>query len=134
MSKWKTATIPIILAVVLTLSGCAATLAAGAAGGAAGGAVESAKASETENYGPGTYAGTVLSNVLYFPAKALFAGLGAVTSGGAYLVTLGDRETTSDIWNASVRGDYLVTPSMIEGNRPIHFVGPSSEYRARMKP
>jgi hypothetical protein len=102
--------------------GCA-LLAGGAAAGGAAGAVSSAKASERGNHSAGTYAGTVLANVVYFPAKVIFAGGGAVTSGVAYLVTLGNRNAARSIWDASVEGDYVVTPSMIEGRVPVRFVG-----------
>jgi hypothetical protein len=112
------------LAAALAFSpGCAPLLIGGAAAGGAAGGVSSAKASEQSDHSAGTYAGTVLANVVYFPAKALFAGGGAVTSGVAYLVTLGNRDTARSIWDASVEGDYVVTPNMIEGRDPVHFVG-----------
>jgi hypothetical protein len=65
-----------------------------------------------------------LADVVYVPAKIVFAGLGALTSGAAYLLTLGDSSVSDDIWNASVNGNYVVTPSMIEGKKAVHFVGP----------
>ena len=70
-----------------------------------------------------TYAGTVLANVVYVPAKIVFAGAGAATSGVAYIVTLGDTETSDSVWNASVGGNYVLTPNMIEGDEPVRFVG-----------
>lgn len=116
----------VVLLASFVVYGCA-PLAVGAVGGAAGGTVESVRAKEQgEKHGAGTYAATVLSNVAYFPAKVIFAGTGAVASGAAYLGTLGNQRTTNEIWNASVRGDYLVTPAMIEGRTPVRFVGPSA--------
>ena len=48
----------------------------------------------------GAYAGAILGDVLYVPGKVIFAGLGAVTSGLAYVVTLGNSETSASIWSA----------------------------------
>lgn len=114
----------VAMAISLTLhgTGCA-LLVAGAAGGAAGAAV-STKESEHEEHAPMTYVATVLTNVVYVPAKVVFAALGAVASGATYLVTLGSSEPTDSIWNASVGGNYVVTPRMIEGKQTIHFAGP----------
>jgi hypothetical protein len=114
------------LALLLLLSfsnwGCFLLVAGAAAGGAAGTAV-SAKESQTESHGVLTYVGTVLVDVVYVPTKVVFAGVGALTSGLAYILTLGDSHASGKIWNASVNGNYIVTPDMIEGNEPVHFVG-----------
>ena len=106
----------------LSSSGCA-LLIAGAAGGAAAGTAVSAKESRDTHHGPMTYAGTVLANVVYCPAKVVFAGSGMAVSGLSYIVTLGGREPTNTIWNSTVGGDYVVTPRMIEGRDPVRFTG-----------
>jgi hypothetical protein len=103
-------------------SGCPLVIAGAAAGGAAGTAV-SAKESQKEHHGPLTYVGTVLADVVYVPAKVVFAGAGALTSGVAYILTLGDSTAAGKIWKATVNGNYVLTPNMIEGNEPVHFVG-----------
>jgi len=116
------------LALVLALgmglptSGCALLLGGVAAGGAAGGAA-SARAGHEESHPPMSYVGSVLASAVYFPAKVAFAGAGAASSGVAYLVTLGQPEPAQTIWHASVDGDYVVTPDMVQGQRPVHFVG-----------
>lgn len=112
----------LLLFLILFLSSCVPLVVGGVAG-AAGGAVSSAKASEHERHSAGTYAVTVLANVPYFPAKVIFAGGGAVVSGIAYIITFGNGAITNSIWNASVLGDYLVTPRMIEGHERVRFVG-----------
>ena len=112
----------VLCGLALCASGCVAALAGAAAGGAAGTAV-SVKDGQEEHHAPMTYVGTVLANVVYFPAKVVFAGAGALTSGAAYLLTLGDAEVSRSIWTPSVNGDYVVTPAMIEGKRAVHFVG-----------
>jgi hypothetical protein len=115
-------TITGLLALALPNSGCA-PLVAGAASGGAAGVATSVNESREEHHSPMTYAGTVLANVVYFPAKVLFAGAGAATSGVSYVVTLGEPQPTNQIWNASVKGNYVVTPDMIDGKAPVHFVG-----------
>jgi hypothetical protein len=111
-----------LLGVTAYASGCAVLIGGAAAGGAAG-TVVSAKDSRHEQHAPMAYVGTVLANVVYVPAKAVFAGAGAATSGVTYLVTLGNTNTSRQVWNASVGGNYVVTPSMVEGHDHIHFVG-----------
>lgn len=88
---------------------------------AGGGAIPSVRKETT--YTPGTRVAAALSNVVYLPTKLLFAGVGAVTSGIAYVVTGGDRATSRPIWNSAVEGDYVVTPAMIAGEREIRFAG-----------
>jgi hypothetical protein len=112
----------VTLSLALNASGCALLL-AGAAGGGAAGAAVSARDSRAEHHAPMTYAGTVLANVVYVPTKVLFAGLGAAASGASYLVTFGRSQPTKSIWNASVKGNYVLTPRMIEGRQAVHFVG-----------
>ncbi len=80
-------------------------------------------------YSAGTYVTTALSNIVYLPAKVLLAGTGAVSSGIAYVVSLGNENVARSIWDPSVRGDYVVTPEMIEGGRRVRFVGsPTGQY------
>jgi len=108
-----------LLAIALQSSGCAALI----IGGAAGGAASSVEQSESESHGPLAYVGSVAASALYFPAKLLFAAGGAAISGIAYVVTLGSPSPSRSIWNASVNGDYVVTPRMIEGRDDVDFVG-----------
>ena len=83
---------------------------------AAGGAFE-------PGHKPISYVGSALASSLYFPAKVAFAVGGAVVSGITYVATLGSPEPTREIWTSSVEGDYVVTPSMIEGREDVDFVG-----------
>ena len=106
----------------LQSSGCA-LLIAGAAGGGAAGVAVSADKGRREHYTPMTYAGTVVANVVYCPTKVAFAAIGAATSGITYVATLGRPSPTDTIWNAAVKGNYVMTPGMIEGKEPVHFIG-----------
>ena len=67
----------------------------------------------------------VVSNVLYMPAKFVYATLGTLTGGLAYVLTVGDSNTAQKVWSPSVGGNYVVTPAMLRGDEPILFNGPS---------
>jgi hypothetical protein len=66
---------------------------------------------------------TGLSNLLYVPAKLAYAGLGGLTGGLALGLTGGDLNTAESIWEPSLKGDYFLTPGMIQGQDPISFAG-----------
>jgi hypothetical protein len=70
----------------------------------------------------GTIALAIGANLFYMPAKLVYAGLGAIT-GGAALVLSMDTSVAQDIWAKSLGGDYVVTPSHIEGETPLEFSG-----------
>lgn len=123
MTKLKQLLVSMMFAAFMAQTPGCALLVGGAAAGAAAGGVSSVKESHEHHYSAMTYTGTVLANIVYFPAKVLFAGGGALTSGIAYLATLGNPAPSDQIWDASVDGDYVVTPAMVAGDRPVQFVG-----------
>jgi hypothetical protein len=90
-----------------------------------------ARASEDypENAGWGVLA--VFANLGYMPVKTVYAVLGGVTGGLAYVCTAGSYETASNIWAMSLGGTYVLTPSMIRGEDPILFAGSSSSGTSR---
>jgi len=114
----------LVLVAGVSLSGCVAVV-AGVAAGAAAGTAASVKEGREEDasHSAMAYVGTVIANTVYFPVKVVFAGTGAVTSGLVYVVTLGDSRTTNTVWTTTTGGNYVVTPSMIEGRDFIHFTG-----------
>lgn len=67
--------------------------------------------------------GAVAANIVYVPAKVLYATGGSLVAGLAFLFSAGDQDVFGPILNASLRGDYLVTPSHIRGDDPITFIG-----------
>jgi hypothetical protein len=124
---WKSLPLPaaaLVALLGLQSTGCALLIGGAVAGGAAGGAA-SVEQGEQEHHSPMTYVGSVLANAVYFPAKVVLAAGGAVASGLTYVATLGEPEPTRTIWDASVEGDYVVTPRMIEGREDVDFIGPS---------
>src|ERR1700756_3808679 len=76
--------------------------------------------------GVGIGAGTVAGNVLYVPAKLVYGILGGITGGASYLLTGGNTQAANTIWRSSLGGDYVLTPDMVAGQKPIHFSGPTT--------
>jgi hypothetical protein len=64
---------------------------------------------------------TVLTNVVYMPAKITYATLGGVTGGIVYALTGGEVETAQRVWLPSLGGTYVLTPRMLQGTDPIAF-------------
>src|SRR5207249_6528497 len=69
---------------------------------------------------------TVLSNVVYMPAKLCYATLGGLTGGLAFALTAGDLQTAETVWVTTMGGTYVITPSMLQGQEPIVFTGTPS--------
>jgi hypothetical protein len=67
--------------------------------------------------------GAVLGSVVYAPAKIVYAVLGTIVGGGAYVLTGGNGKVASPIINKAVRGDYVLTPAHLKGERELRFVG-----------
>jgi hypothetical protein len=95
-----------------------------AALGASLGVVSPARAEFLEDAGWGSL--TVLSNVLYMPAKVGYALFGGLTGGAAYGLTGGDYDTAQNVWDPALSGTYVLTPGMLKGDQPIQFAGPVS--------
>jgi hypothetical protein len=66
---------------------------------------------------------SALCTLLYGPVKIVYAGLGSLVGGAAWLLTGGDTDVSSPVFTASVRGDYVVTPDHLTGRRTLEFVG-----------
>lgn len=70
---------------------------------------------------------TVASNLVYVPAKLVYAGLGGLTGGMALGLTGGDMTTAKQIWEPSLGGDYFLTPDMVQGQEGVSFAGVPAE-------
>ena len=84
-------------------------------------AARPARAGYLEDAGWGSL--TVLSNVVYMPAKLCYATLGGLTGGLAFALTGGDLQTAETVWVTTMGGTYVITPSMLQGQEPIAFSG-----------
>jgi hypothetical protein len=74
-----------------------------------------------------TGATTVLANVVYMPAKVLYAAGGGMVAGFAYLFSAGDKEVAKPILDAAIGGDYVVEPEHLSGEKKLVFFGQSEE-------
>lgn len=87
------------------------------------------RADESDGGSYGSDAGygllAVVTNVLYMPFKVVYAGLGAVTGGLAYVLTIGNADVAEAIWSPSLGGTYVVTPAMLRGEQEFLVNGPS---------
>jgi hypothetical protein len=73
-----------------------------------------AEESEGETWAAGGKgAATALVNVLYIPAKLVYALVGAPVGGLAYCITAGDREVAQSVWEPSVGGSYILTTDQL---------------------
>lgn len=63
------------------------------------------------------------TNLIYMPTKFVYATLGGITGGFAYVLTGFKYDLAREIWVPSTGGDYVVTPSMLKGEEPIYFSG-----------
>src|SRR5579885_464631 len=76
--------------------------------------------------GAGYGAAALFGNLLYIPAKIVYAAGGGLVGGGSYLVTGGNKQVADTIWRSSLGGDYVLTPEMIQGKKPVYFSGPNT--------
>jgi hypothetical protein len=81
----------------------------------------------------GLGAAAAACTLLYGPAKLLYAGLGSFGAGLAWVLSAGDNDVAGRVLNRSLRGDYVVTPAHLRGERPLVFIGhdPSQQQIAR---
>jgi hypothetical protein len=82
----------------------------------------SARADFVEDAGMGT--ATVLANVFYMPTKLVYATLGGVTGGFAYVLTGANYQVAERVWTPSLGGNYVLNPEQLRGNQPIYFSAP----------
>ena len=62
-------------------------------------------------------------NVLYMPAKVVYATLGGLTGGFAYVLTGGNFEVADKVWAPSLGGNYVVTPAHLRNEETLYFSG-----------
>ena len=79
-------------------------------------------------YGLGV--GCAFINLIYGPTKMLYATGGAIVSGFAWVFSAGDTDVAKPIWDASMRGDYMVVPDQLRGRKGLDFIGRTPEQAA----
>jgi hypothetical protein len=71
-----------------------------------------------------------VATLFYSPVKVLYATCGLIFGGAAWGLSGGDSDVLKAVVTPAVRGDYVLTPSLIRGERPIEFFGKDPEYRS----
>jgi hypothetical protein len=69
----------------------------------------------------------VFVNLLYMPAKLVYATLGGITGGFAYLLTGLNSEVADKVWTPSLGGNYVVTPAHLRNEQTLYFSGTVEE-------
>lgn len=67
--------------------------------------------------------GSVLSSIIYSPVKVTYALLGGITGGAAYIFSGFNSRVANNVWNTSLGGDYIITPDILRGKKPLCFTG-----------
>jgi hypothetical protein len=67
--------------------------------------------------------GAAFGSLLYAPAKLVYATLGVTLGGLAWGLSGGDSDVKDAVIMPAVRGDYVITPSIIRGEKKLEFVG-----------
>ena len=70
-----------------------------------------------------------ISTLVYGPVKLVYASGGTVASGMTWLFSGGDGKVAKTVLTRSVRGNYVITPEMLQGQEGLEFVGRAPEYR-----
>ncbi|RMH36387.1 MAG: hypothetical protein D6690_05950 [Nitrospirae bacterium] len=74
-----------------------------------------------------TGAACFLLTPVYGAFKLAFAGAGIIIGGLTWVFTGGDDQAAQRVWDASMKGTYIITPEHLSGEKPIVFIGPTEE-------
>jgi hypothetical protein len=86
-----------------------------------------AEQSETSPEAAGLQAASCLATIPYGAVKVAYALGGGIVGGVTWAMSGGDTAAAKAVWIPSMTGDYIVQPQNLTGERPIHFLGGSSE-------
>lgn len=75
----------------------------------------------------GLQAASWLATIPYGAAKVAYALGGGIVGGLTWVMSGGDTAAAKAVWIPSMTGDYIVQPQNLTGEKPLHFVGGSSE-------
>lgn len=76
--------------------------------------------------GAGLQAASWLATVPYGAVKIAYAVGGGVVGGLAWVMTAGNTDIAKAIWSPAMTGHYTVQPQNLTGEKPLRFVGGSS--------
>ena len=78
--------------------------------------------------GLGIGAASAISSLLYGPTKIVYATGGVLVGGLGWIFSGGDGDVASSIISPAVYGDYVVSPDVLRGERPLEFYGRAPGY------
>ncbi|UCE64656.1 MAG: hypothetical protein JSU59_05885 [Nitrospirota bacterium] len=64
-----------------------------------------------------------VATIPYGCIKLAYAGMGAIIGGLTYLLTGANAEAAGRVWDQTMRGTYVITPSHLAGDEPVRFFG-----------
>ena len=82
----------------------------------------------------GLGAAAALCSLVYGPVKVVYALSGLIFGGAAWGLSGGDSDVLKAVITPAVRGDYVITPALLRGERPLEFFGKDPEYRSEEAP
>jgi hypothetical protein len=68
-----------------------------------------------------------LTTIPYGAAKLAYALGGGIVGSLAWVFTGGNTPVAQAVWMPAMTGDYIVRPENFTGERPLHFVGESTQ-------
>jgi hypothetical protein len=77
--------------------------------------------------GAGLQAASWLATIPYGAAKVCLAIGGGVVGGLTYIFSGGNLDAAKAVWHTSVYGTYVLTPEHLQGDKPVRFLGYSTE-------
>jgi len=75
----------------------------------------------------GLQAASWLATIPYGAVKVAYALGGGIVGGLTWVMSGGDMAAAKAVWIPSMTGDYIVQPQNLTGEKPLHFMGGSSE-------
>lgn len=82
-----------------------------------------ARPAQAQENQAGYIALSVLTSLLYTPAKIVYATGGSIIGGLAWAVSAGDNQVARTVITPAVYGDYVVMPSHLRGSESLEFIG-----------
>ena len=92
------------------------------------GSVQADEGEESAVEEAGLGAASALLTLPYGVSKMLYAGMGGVVGGFAWVLSGGDTDAAEAVWDASLNGTYVITPEHLRGKEAIRFFGRSSDH------
>ena len=85
-----------------------------------------AEESVAQEGGWGVLAG--LGTLIYSPVKVVYATCGLIFGGAAWGLSGGDRQVLDAVITPAVRGDYVLSPANLRGEKRLEFFGRDPAY------